>query len=47
MAGKLTGRRKAAILLVTMGPEKAAKVLKGLDDSEVEALTIEIANLAK
>lgn len=47
MAGKLTGRRKAAILLVTMGPEKAAKVLKGLDDSEVEALTIEIANLGK
>jgi len=47
MAGKLTGRRKAAILLVTMGPEKAARVLKGLDDSEVEALTIEIANLGK
>ncbi len=47
MAGKLTGRRKAAILLVTMGPEKTAKVLKGLDDSEVEALTIEIANLGK
>ena len=47
MAGKLTGRRKAAILLVTMGPEKAAKVLKGLDDSEVEALTVEIANLGK
>ncbi|HCI28775.1 MAG TPA: flagellar motor switch protein FliG, partial [Fervidobacterium sp.] len=47
MAGKLTGRRKAAILLVTMGPEKAAKVLKSLDDSEVEALTVEIANLGK
>jgi len=29
MAGKLTGRRKAAILLVTMGPEKAAKFSKG------------------
>lgn len=47
MAGKLTGRRKAAILLVTMGPERAAKVLKNLEDSEVEALTIEIANLGK
>jgi len=47
MAGKLTGRRKAAILLVTMGPEKAAKELKSLDDSEVEALTVEIANLGK
>jgi len=47
MAGKLTGRRKAAILLVTMGPERAARVLKNLEDSEVEALTIEIANLGK
>ncbi|QAV32780.1 flagellar motor switch protein FliG [Fervidobacterium changbaicum] len=47
MAGKLTGRRKAAILLVTMGPERAAKVLKNLDESEVEMLTIEIANLGK
>jgi len=47
MAGKLTGRRKAAILLVTMGPEKAARVLKNLDESEVEMLTIEIANLGK
>ncbi|MEN3043227.1 MAG: flagellar motor switch protein FliG [Fervidobacterium sp.] len=47
MAGRLTGRRKAAILLVTMGPERAAKVLKNLEDSEVEALTIEIANLGK
>jgi flagellar motor switch protein FliG len=47
MAGKLTGRRKAAILLVTMGPEKAAKVLKNLEESEVEMLTIEIANLGK
>ncbi len=47
MAGKITGRRKAAILLVTMGPEKAAKVLKNLEDSEVEMLTIEIANLGK
>lgn len=43
----LSGRRKAAILLVTMGPERAARVLKNLDDSEVEALTIEIANLGK
>jgi len=47
MAGKITGRRKAAILLVTMGPERAAKVLKSLEDSEVEMLTIEIANLGK
>lgn len=47
MASKLSGKRKAAILLVTMGPERAAKVLKNLEDSEVESLTIEIANLGK
>ncbi|ODN30783.1 flagellar motor switch protein FliG [Fervidobacterium thailandense] len=47
MASKLTGRRKAAILLVTLGPEKAARILKNLEESEVEALTIEIANLGK
>lgn len=47
MASKLSGKRKAAILLVTMGPERAAKVLKNLDDTEVESLTIEIANLGK
>uniref|UniRef100_A0A7C4CCQ4 Flagellar motor switch protein FliG n=1 Tax=Fervidobacterium thailandense TaxID=1008305 RepID=A0A7C4CCQ4_9BACT len=47
MAGKLTGRRKAAILLVTLGPEKAARILKNLEESEVEALTVEIANLGK
>ncbi|MGC8820249.1 MAG: flagellar motor switch protein FliG [Fervidobacterium sp.] len=43
----LVGKRKAAILLLTMGPERAAKVLKNLDDTEVESLTIEIANLGK
>ncbi len=47
MAGKIPGKRKAAILLVTLGPEKAAKILKNLEESEVEMLTIEIANLGK
>ncbi|HIP92388.1 MAG TPA: flagellar motor switch protein FliG [Thermotoga sp.] len=42
---ELTGRRKAAILLVILGPEKAAQVLKHLDDETVEQLTIEIANV--
>ncbi|KAF2958663.1 flagellar motor switch protein FliG [Thermotoga sp. Ku-13t] len=44
---QLTGKRKAAILLVMLGPEKAASVLKHLDESDVEQLTIEIANLGK
>lgn len=44
-ASDIPGRRKAAILLVILGPEKAAQVLKHLDESDVEMLTIEIANL--
>ncbi len=46
-ASDIPGRRKAAILLVILGPEKAAQVLKHLDDSDVEMLTIEIANLGQ
>jgi len=42
---ELTGRRKAAILLVILGPDKAAQVLKHLDDETVEQLTIEIASV--
>ncbi|ABR30344.1 flagellar motor switch protein FliG [Thermosipho melanesiensis] len=43
----IPGKRKAAILLVLMGPENAANVLKNLDEQDVELLTIEIANLGK
>ncbi len=46
-ASDIPGRRKAAILLVILGPEKAAQVLKHLDDADVEMLTIEIANLGQ
>lgn len=43
----IPGKRKAAILLVLMGPEVAANVLKNLDEPDVEQLTIEITNLGK
>ncbi|MBT1247173.1 MULTISPECIES: flagellar motor switch protein FliG [unclassified Thermosipho (in: thermotogales)] len=43
----IPGKRKAAILLVLMGPENAANVLKQLEEQDVETLTIEIANLGK
>ncbi len=39
------GVRKAAILLIQMGKERAAAVLGHLSDSEVEALSAEIARL--
>jgi flagellar motor switch protein FliG len=42
---QLHGIRKAAILLVQMGRENAAKVLSQMRESEVEELTSEIARL--
>jgi len=41
----LTSTQKAAIALVAFGPEVSAEVLKGMKEHELEALTIEIANL--
>ena len=39
----LTGRQKAAILLVSLGPDLAAQILKRLTDEEIEDITLEIA----
>jgi len=44
---QVAGLRKAAILLVLMGPDNAAKVLRQLDESQIEQLTLEIANLGE
>lgn len=41
----LGGRRKAAVLLVALGPEQAANVLQHMDDEEVEALSSEMATI--
>ncbi|MCG8539822.1 MAG: flagellar motor switch protein FliG [Clostridia bacterium] len=43
----LTGREKAAILLISLGPDKSAKIFKHLQDDEIEELTLEIANMRK
>lgn len=43
--GELTGLRKAAVLLVQVGKERSAQVLKSLNDNEIEQLTAEIARL--
>ena len=40
----LLGTTKAAILLISLGPEKSAKVFKHLKEEEIEQLTLEIAN---
>ncbi len=40
----LTGVQKAAVLLITLGPERSAELFKHLKDEEIEELTLEIAN---
>ncbi|KPU28221.1 flagellar motor switch protein FliG [Caloranaerobacter sp. TR13] len=42
---QLTGKEKAAILLITLGPQKSAEIFKHLNDEEIEELTLEIANI--
>ncbi|MGQ9629605.1 MAG: flagellar motor switch protein FliG [bacterium] len=44
---ELTGKEKAAILLVSLGSDVAAEVFKHMHDEEVEQLTLEIARLQK
>ena len=41
---ELNGVQKAAILLITLGPEKSAEIFKHLKEDEIEELTLEIAN---
>jgi len=43
----LTGEQKAAILLITLGPELSAEIYKQLSDEIVEQLTLQIANTKK
>ncbi|MCM1156950.1 MAG: flagellar motor switch protein FliG [Bacteroidales bacterium] len=40
----VSGVRKAAILLISLGPEKSANIFKHLKEEEIESLTLEIAN---
>lgn len=42
---KLTGRQKAAMLLISLGPDVSAQVYKHLSEEEIEKLTLEIANV--
>ncbi len=40
-----SGREKAAMLLISLGPEKSAEIFKHLKEEEIEQLTLEIANI--
>ena len=39
-----SGIQKAAILLISLGPEKSSQIFKHLKEEEIEELTLEIAN---
>src|SRR3990172_8818794 len=41
----LSGFRRAALLLVVLGPEISAQVLRGLPEAEVEHLVVEISRI--
>ena len=43
----ISGRSKAAILLIFLGPETSGVILQSLSDAEIEILTIEIARHRK
>lgn len=46
-SNELTGKQKAAILLISLGPDLSAQIFKHLREEEIEKLTLEIANQRK
>lgn len=44
---QLTGKQKAAILLISLGPDVSAQVYQHLSDEEIEKLSLEISSVKK
>jgi len=44
---ELTGKQKAAILLISLGPDVSASIYKHLTEEEIEKLTLEISSIKK
>ena len=44
---ELSGKQKAALLLISLGPEVSASVYKHLSEEEIERLTLEISGVKK
>ncbi len=42
---KLTGRKKAAVLFIALGPELSSSIMKQLPEEEIERISFEIANM--
>ena len=47
MSLDLTGKEKAAILLIALGKEYSAKIFKQLRDDEIEQITLDITNVRR
>ncbi len=43
----LTGKQKAAILLISLGPDVSAQVYEHLTEEEIEKLSLEISSIKK
>ncbi|KPU44688.1 flagellar motor switch protein FliG [Oxobacter pfennigii] len=43
----LTGVQKAAVLMITLGPEISSNIIKKLPDNDIQKITFEIANTVK
>lgn len=47
MAAGFSGIQKAAILLISLGPEKSSEIIRHLNETEIDQLTLEMANMRK
>ena len=43
----MSGKQKAAILLISLGPDVSASIYKHLSEEEIEKLTLEISGVKK
>ncbi len=46
-SNELDGKQKAAVLMITLGPDVSAEIFKHLREDEIDKLTLEIANQRK
>lgn len=46
-ARELSGREKAAVLLISLGPDSSAEIYKHLTSEEIERMTLEISHMQK
>ncbi|HEU5140976.1 MAG TPA: flagellar motor switch protein FliG [Bacillales bacterium] len=44
---ELSGKERAAVLLISLGPDSSAQIYKHLTEEEIEKLTLEISNMRK